>query len=72
MDAYCVDRQEGPNGDHEVHRLRCKLWPSSENVQLLGLYASCDEALDAARLYHGRIGGCVMCIPSGYSESEDT
>jgi len=61
MPQYCVNRQEQPNGDHEVHAEGCTFWPSPPNAQLLGWHSDCVPAVQAARSYFYRVNGCKFC-----------
>ncbi|TAJ58794.1 MAG: hypothetical protein EPO53_31595 [Variovorax sp.] len=61
MPQYCVNRSEQPNGDHEVHAEGCRYWPHPSNVLPLGWHASCQPAVQAARVYYHQVNGCRTC-----------
>jgi hypothetical protein len=61
MDDYCVNKQAQRNGDHEVHKKGCTYWPSAQNVHPLGRFATCRDAVAAARAYYFQVNGCATC-----------
>jgi hypothetical protein len=36
MPGYCVNKNQQPNGDHEVHKEGCDFWPNPGNRIPLG------------------------------------
>jgi hypothetical protein len=61
---YCVNKNAQPEtGDHEVHDLASEkgCWPDSENRLNLGAYASCGEAVEAAKRHYSDVNGCYHC-----------
>lgn len=55
MPNYCVNKQAQANGDHEVHDLTpgvCNRLPLVSNQQALGYNASCQPAVQAAKLHY--------------------
>lgn len=64
MPEYCVNRNaQSKTGDHEVHDLATEegCLPNSENRLNLGTYASCGEAVEAAKRYYDDVNGCYHC-----------
>lgn len=64
MPEYCVNRNAQPNtGDHEVHDLASEkgCLPDPQNRLILGWYASCGEAVEAAKRYYNDVNGCYYC-----------
>lgn len=65
MPSFILNKNEQPNGDHEVHNTTtgCIKLPSLENQIPLGIHASCWEAIARAKqlfpLY--RVDGCALC-----------
>ena len=65
MAAYCMNKQQQSNGDHEVHNLdvgsRCL--PAPHNRISLGQHVTCQSAVAAARNRYPtwRINGCYYC-----------
>lgn len=69
MANYCVNRDEQPTGEHEVHDLASN-WgclPDSGNRIPLGYYFSCAEAVTAARQRYDNVDGCRWCVPACHS-----
>lgn len=59
---FIVNKNEQPNGDHEVHKLDfCNQLPISENQLYLGDYQTCQEAVREARKYYTQVNGCYYC-----------
>lgn len=67
MDHYYVNLNAQTNGDHEVHKASCNHLPSAINRLYLGIYASCREAVSAAKLKNSRADGCYYCSPTCHS-----
>jgi hypothetical protein len=63
MMRYYVNTRRQANGDHEVHKADCSFLPSAENRHLLGEFATCAQAVRAARVYYPHANGCVYCSP---------
>lgn len=65
MPNYCVNDNEQPNGDHEVHDLDSTegCLPQSWNRTDLGYHPDCHSALRAAQSYYDRVDGCAHCTP---------
>lgn len=66
MPNYYVSHQSQINGDHEVHAQNCMYLP--RDLQYLGNFASCDEALSRARELYRQINGCFWCARSCHTE----
>jgi hypothetical protein len=58
---YYVNRQAQMNGDHEVHIEGCVWMPKRENPIFLGEFASCQEAVHAAKSHFSQVNGCYYC-----------
>lgn len=58
---YYVNDQAQPNGDHEVHTSTCAHLPSPSHRVDLGEFASCWNAVSAARRHYTQSNGCVHC-----------
>lgn len=61
MAIYCVNRQEQANGDHEVHKQGCHVWPAPQNALDLGEHPDCHSAVRAAKKHYSQVNGCVHC-----------
>lgn len=61
MATYYVNKNAQPTGEHEVHTSTCDHLPSSWNLQPLGDFNNCREALAAARAYYSDVDGCYYC-----------
>lgn len=61
MAYYCVNSNEQPNGDHEVHESTCSFLPSEQNRIWLGEFESCQEAVREARKHFRQVNGCYHC-----------
>lgn len=61
MATYYVSKIEQNNGDHEVHTGSCTYLPAAHNRIYLGEYASCAEAVNAARRHYSQVNGCYYC-----------
>lgn len=64
MPEYCVNKNaQSDTGDHEVHDLASEkgCLPNSENRLNLGTYASCEEAVEAAKQHYDDVNGCYHC-----------
>lgn len=61
MDVYYVNDVAQANGDHEVHNPNCTFLPEVQNRTYLGVFATCQEAVDAAKEHYDQVNGCVHC-----------
>jgi len=61
MKPYYVNDHQQLNGDHEVHTDSCIHLPSATNRTYLGTFASCHDAVSAARRIHRQVNGCRFC-----------
>jgi len=61
MATYCVNKNAQHNGDHEVHRKGCVLWPQPDNRISLGGHATCHGAVREARKHFTKMSGCLYC-----------
>lgn len=59
MADYYVNNHPQENGDHEVHRQGCMWMPNSKTY--LGNFATCREAVTAARRHYWQSNGCYYC-----------
>ncbi len=68
MPNYCVNRNAQTNGDHEVHDLAAgiaqRCLPDASNQLSLGLHATCQSAVSAAKGYYPQSNGCAHCAPA--------
>lgn len=62
---YYVNRDvtNNPNYNHEVHKSTCPFMPSVQNRIYLGYFASCSDAIKAAKRYYNNVDGCAVCCP---------
>ena len=60
---YCVNKQPQDDGYHEVHNLdACNNLPDAENRDPVGPFASCEPAIEAAKLKgYSKVDGCKHC-----------
>lgn len=64
MPYFCVNRvAQSGSGDHEVHDLGStkNCLPATVNRLNLGYFASCTEAVQAARQLYNDVNGCYWC-----------
>jgi hypothetical protein len=64
MPNYCVNKNAQPgSGDHEVHDLASTLGclPEVSSRLALGYFASCREAVAAAKRVYSDSNGCYYC-----------
>jgi hypothetical protein len=61
MDTYYVNKKEQKNGDHEVHRHSCERLPEEKDLELLGEFSTCQEAVKKAKKIYVKIDGCAVC-----------
>jgi hypothetical protein len=61
MDNYYVNKNEQPNGDHEVHAVSCIFLPIAENRLYLGFFDNCAEAVKEAKKTYPKADGCFYC-----------
>lgn len=58
---YYVNRNEQPNGNHEVHKNRCTHMPDEHNRLLLGDFYTCFDAVRVAKRIYANSDGCFYC-----------
>ena len=68
MALYYVSINPQPNGDNEVHKATCILMPNGENVQCLGLFENCFDAVLEAKRYFPQANGCYICSNECYTD----
>lgn len=68
MDYYYVNRNEQPNGDHEVHKASCVWLPAAHNRIYLGMFTGCAGAVVKAHEYYNQVNGCVHCSPACHTQ----
>lgn len=61
MKKYYVNKNEQPNGDHEVHSEDCYWLPKVENRIYLGTFSNCKGAVVEARKHYSQVNGCKHC-----------
>ena len=61
MGTYYVNKNSQSNGDHEVHESACGHLPNSENLQYLGVFTNCSDAVREAKKYYVTADGCYYC-----------
>lgn len=63
MPQYCVNTNQQPNGDHEVHNLNanCSNLPDPANQRALGNHTNCHTAVLAAKQHYAQSNGCFYC-----------
>lgn len=61
MAPYYVNKNEQPNGDHEVHTTGCQFLPAPANRVYLGEFAHCRDAVKEAKGYYDQVNGCFFC-----------
>jgi len=61
MPRYYVNRNEQPNGDHEVHKEGCDWMPEDENRKYLGNFDNCSDAVKEAKKTYSQSNGCYYC-----------
>ena len=68
MEAFCVNKNEQDNGDHEVHR-RCNRLPEVENQEYLGDLPDSYSAIKEAQRRHPdwQVNGCFYCCPESHT-----
>jgi hypothetical protein len=59
MAKYYVSEEPHLHGTHEVHAETCMYLPL--NVQYLGEFTNCYEAVRAAKEYYSQVNGCYTC-----------
>jgi hypothetical protein len=59
--SYYVNRNAQQSGDHEVHTTTCKHGAQEQNRLYLGRFASCEDAVRAAREHYRQSDGCAYC-----------
>ncbi|MDD5185741.1 MAG: hypothetical protein PHS84_10830 [Paludibacter sp.] len=58
---YYVNKNEQPNGDHEVHTISCLYLPTTENRLSLGSFDNCADAVREAKRTFPKADGCFYC-----------
>lgn len=61
MDYYYVNKNAQANGDHEVHKSNCRYLPTTINLQGLGYFSNCGDAVREAKKYYSKSNGCYYC-----------
>ena len=61
MDRYYVNTTAQRTGEHEVHKRGCRYFPVS--FKSLGAFATCHQAVQAARTFYDNVDGCATCSP---------
>jgi len=61
MAKYYVNKNAQDNGDHEVHEQGCSRMPSEQNLQYLGDFTNCQDAVRAAKKTYPQSNGCYYC-----------
>lgn len=69
MEDFYINKNEQPNGDHEVHRPTCYWMPSVLNREYLGRFAGSHGAILYAGILHPswHINGCIHCCPESHT-----
>ena len=70
MPNFCVNTNEQSGGEHEVHNLDagCRNLPDPQNRYPLGVHASCNSAVIAARQVYANVDGCKFCAPACHTK----
>jgi hypothetical protein len=64
MDAYYVNKNAQPNGDHEVHKDGCAWMPEPQHKMYLGYFSNCHDAVkEAKKTFPTTADGCHYCCP---------
>lgn len=61
--TYYVNANAQTGGEHEVHVLGCPTPAREHNRIHLGVFRTCQEALEAARERFAVVDGCAYCLP---------
>lgn len=63
MPRFCVNKNAQSGGEHEVHNLDVgsMCLPEPHNQLYLGVFSSCREAINAARMHYSNVDGCKYC-----------
>jgi len=61
MARYYVNKNQQPNGDHEVHVQSCNYLPLPENRIYLGDFTYCSAAVREAGKHYAQVNGCHWC-----------
>lgn len=66
LKTYYLNLNQQENGDYEVHKESCNWISSSRNLEKLGAFTNCEEALRDAKRKHPykNIDGCKYCNPA--------
>ncbi len=61
MATYYVNNNAQDNGDHEVHTSNCSWLPEPGNRKYLGVFTTCQEAVEEAKKSYPQSNGCYYC-----------
>lgn len=61
MAKYYVNKKAQSNGDHEVHNEYCDYLPHPKNRLYLGVFSSCQKAVERAKEIYPSANGCKYC-----------
>lgn len=63
IDNYYFNNYTDSNGKHEIHTSSCSFLPSVENRTYIGVFASCESAMKAAKEQYPQkhFDGCYFC-----------
>lgn len=59
--SYYVNKNAQSTGEHEVHHEKCAVLPEGKNMEYLGQFDTCQEALKEARKRYSNVDGCKYC-----------
>ena len=62
MHTFYVNKNAQTNGDHEIHRLGCRLLPKKEDRVSIGFFDNCQEALEEALKTDPKAKSCPTCL----------
>lgn len=68
MYRYCVNRNEQPTGEHEVHKDGCHRMLEPQNRIYLGYFLDAKEAVREARRYFDNVDGCCYCASEAHKK----
>lgn len=61
MEKFYVNKEAQSGGEHEVHRSSCKHLPHSSNLEYLGYFSNCQDAVKEAKKHYTNVDGCWHC-----------
>ena len=67
MAIYHVNRNAQSNGNHEIHKQRCKHLADEKNRILLGDFYTCFDAVRVAQRIYKNSDGCFYCCNECHS-----